>query len=368
MEYRPVTSSLSIRPLAAALVFAGLAGTAGAQTYSRTEVTTYHDNTTIWVLGQSASEVCTASIPASDACDGDVVSATTFDATFALPVAQSAFGRVVNTYAFDTASSVDLGQRGTLKSVTDAAGNASTFSQWSRGIPQRMVYADASVETAVVDAATGWISSVTDQLGNMTAYEYDAMGRVIKVIHPKGDTTAWNDMNRAFVPTTTAEYGLAAGHWRETVSTGTGTTVRYYDALWRPVLVRQFDAANVIGTQSFVKSSFDSSGKPVFQSYPSTSSTPSMGTWTDYDALGRVVTVGQDTELTPSLQVSTISYGAGFTTTTTNARGFSTTTSFQAYDQPSTDGPRSISEPEGVATDIVRDPFGKPKSITRSGP
>src|SRR3546814_2291450 len=42
-----------------------------------------------------------------------------------------------------------------------------------------------------------------------------------------------------------------------------------------------------------------------------------------------------------------------------------TTISYMAYGQPSTDWPILIVQPEGAYTDIVRDSFGKPTSITR---
>src|SRR3546814_523013 len=42
-----------------------------------------------------------------------------------------------------------------------------------------------------------------------------------------------------------------------------------------------------------------------------------------------------------------------------------TTISYMAYGQPSTDWPIMIVQPEGAYTDIVRDSFGKPTSITR---
>ena len=361
--------AVRLHRLSCALSLLGVfcAGSVAAQTYSKTEVYTYHDNTTIWVLGQTASVTCAASLPVSEACDGDIVSATAFDPTYALPVTQSAFGRVVNTYAYETGVPVGSDQRGTLKSLTDAGGHATTFTLWKRGIPQRWAYADSTFQTAQVDNL-GNIDWIKDELGKTTSYSYDPMGRITRVTYPVGDTTAWNDMNSAFVSVATAEYGLAAGHWRETVSTGTATTVRYYDALWRPVLARQYDSANVAGTQSFVKTTFNSAGQPTFQSYPSASSTPATGTWTGYDSLGRVTSVGQDTELTPSLQVTTTEYLANFQTKVTNPRGFSTTTSFQAYDQPSNEAPVLMVLPEGVTTTIIRDPFGAPLSITRSGP
>src|SRR3546814_1543509 len=42
-----------------------------------------------------------------------------------------------------------------------------------------------------------------------------------------------------------------------------------------------------------------------------------------------------------------------------------TTIRYMAYGQPSTDWPILIVQPEGAYTDIVRDSFGKPTSITR---
>jgi YD repeat-containing protein len=359
---------MRIRAIALVLL-SGVACSAAAQTYSKTEVYTYHDNATIWVLGQTASVSCVASYPVSEACDGDVVESTTFDSTYAVPLTQSSFGRVINTITYETSPSALYGQFGTLKTVTDAGGHTTTLTKWMRGIPQDMLYADGTSKSAVVDAATGAITSVTDELLSTTSFQYDPMGRLTKVTYPtEAAGPIWNVSDRNFFRSTTAAYGLPVGHWQEEENTGTGRKVTYFDAFWRPVLVQQYDTANQAGTQSFVKRSYNSSGQVTFQSYPSASSTPTTGVWTAYDALGRVTSVSQDTELTPSLQVTATTYNAGFTTTVTNPRGFSTTTSFQAYDQPSTGWPRTISAPESVTTDIPRDPFGKPESITRAGP
>ena len=65
------SSAFHPRPLCRAVLSAMLAlavvaaGPVAAQTFSRTEVTTYHDNTAAWVLGQVASVACVASVPAS---------------------------------------------------------------------------------------------------------------------------------------------------------------------------------------------------------------------------------------------------------------------------------------------------------------
>lgn len=328
-----------------------------AQTYSRTEVISYHDNTTKWVLGQTASVTCMASVPTSTSCDGnDVVSQTTYNATTALPTATYAFGKLQSsmTYFAD----------GTINTVKDGRNNLTTLSNWKRGIPQTIQYADGTSQSAVVND-NGWITSITDENGFTTGYSYDAMGRLSGISYPTGDTTAWSSTTRSFVSVASAEYGIAAGHWRLTETTGNAIKVTYFDGLWRPLLTREYDATNVSATQRFSRTSYDADGRVSFQSYPSASSTPSTGVWTEYDALGRVTSTSHDSEL--GLLSTVTTYGPGLTITVTNPRGHSTTTSYMTYDQPSTDWPVTVSAPEGQVTFISRDPYGKPTQLSRGG-
>jgi RHS repeat-associated protein len=348
--------------LASGLLF--LAGGASAQSVSKTELITYHDNTSAWVLGQTASVTCAASVPASTACDGDVVSATAYHPTHAMPVATFAFGRPQVTLVYDTESLDTSGQRGTVSTVTDALGRVTRFSAWRRGIPGQITYADSTGQSAVVDE-NGWILSVTDENGFATSFEYDTMGGLALIRYPSGDTQVWADTTRSFKPVLSSEYGIAAGHWSERVQTGGAVKLTYFDAMWRPLLVREYDESNVAGTERFTRMAYDAGGRVEFTSYPSASSSPTTGVWTDYDALGRPVAVSQDSEL--GLLTTTTSYGADFSTTVTNPRQQATTTRFQTYDEPSTDAPVRIDSPEGVTTSIERDPFGKPTSIARSG-
>lgn len=358
----------AVLSIVAACLGIAAAGQAVAQTYSRTEVTTYYDDTDVWVLGQTARVTCVVAVPISNRCDGDVTEETSFEPTLALPTTRRESGLLVATYGFDTSSDPSLGQRGTLASVADGAGKTTRFSAWRRGIPQTTTHADGSAQSAFVDPGTGLIRSITDELGNTSAYAYDPMGRITDVDPPDEADMAWNGTHSAFERVGAEEYGLAAGHWRRTTTTGAATTITWYDALWRPVLQAHFDASDASGARSFVRKTFDSENRVTFESYPSATSSPTSGVWTSYDALGRVVSVGQDTELSPALQVTRTDYLAGFQTRVTNPRGFATTTSFQAFDQPSTEVPVRIDAPEGVTTVIQRDPFGKPLAITRSGP
>jgi YD repeat-containing protein len=344
---------------------------------SRTETTAYHDNTSKWILGQVAQVTCAASTPTNTYCDGDatsVMSQTTFDPTWAVPVTTKSFGRTVQTLGWNTTSPIELGQRGTVTSVTDGNNKVTTLGNWKRGIPQSIRYpatpedAAGSTQTAVVNDS-GWIMSTVDEAGFTTAYDYDPMGRLKLIDYPDGDSVNWSDTTLTFEPVTTSEYGIPAGHWRQTISTGNARKTSNFDALWRPLVVREYDTANATATQRFSRFTYDHEGRVTFASYPGTTDALTTGTWTWYDALGRPTQVTQDSEL-GALTTKT-RYLDGFRTQVTPPRGqpanaaYQTTTSFLAWDQPTTDFPVAITHPEGAFTDITRDPYGKPTSIKR---
>ena len=318
--------------------------------YSRTDATTYWDQQSLWVLGQVASS--------TNVDTGLVESQTTYDTATALPISSYAFGKLKQTLGYYA--------DGTVKTVADGGSNTTTLSTWKRGTPTSIQYADGTTASAVVDN-NGWIISATNEAGFTTSYGYDAMGRLSSIAHPTGDAVAWNNTTLTFAPVASAEYGIAAGHWKKTVSTGNARTVAYYDAYWRPLVEESYDIADAAGTRSVNVKRYDKSGNLAFQSYPIASLTDyaavTQGSRTTYDVLDRVTRVEQDSEL--GALATTTEYLSGFKTKVTNPRQQATTTSFKVYDQPSTDWPVAIVHPEGAYTDIVRDPFGKPTSLTR---
>lgn len=224
--------------------------------YSRTDLTAYHHNLSKWVIGQIASSTNTNT--------GLVESATGYNAN-ALPQLTVAFGKAQQFFLYNT--------DGTLASVTDGNDHTTTFANWKRGIPQKITFADATFKTAVVNDLGG-IDSATDENGYKTCYGYDAMGRVNLITYPSEaangvcDTSAWNATHIEFVRVAASEYGLSAGHWRQRIWTGNGHKHTYYDAFWRPVLVREFDSGNPAGTLRETVTRYDSDGRAVFQSYP----------------------------------------------------------------------------------------------------
>lgn len=218
--------------------------------YSRTDATAYYNDTAKWVLGQPASSTNTNT--------GLIESQTDYDSN-ALPWKTYAFGKLQQTMTYNA--------DGTLATVKDGNNNVTSFANWKRGIPQTITFADGTVKSAVVNDF-GWIASVTDENAYTTSYSYDVMGRLTSTVYPGGDTPAWNTAVQTFAPEASAEFGLPAGHWKQVVSNGNARQETYFDALWRPVLERRYDAADPTGTLSEVVRRYDADGQPVFESYP----------------------------------------------------------------------------------------------------
>lgn len=329
---------------------------------SRSEGTAYHDNLTKWVLGQVASTTCTSSNLTG--CTGQNIESFTFDASTAVKLSQSSFGKLKYTLAYNA--------DGTLKSVTDGNGKVTQLADWYRGVPRTVTYPGALIEKAVVDDR-GLITAITDENGHKTCYEYDAMGRWAKTTYPseatKGlcDATTWSITTADFKIQTVSAHGLPVGHWLRTQRTGKHTLLTYYDAMWRPVQTEEFDstsATTTTATRRMQRFGYDVNGRKAFESYwGAVDAELLVGTRTAYDALGRVTQVQQDSEL--GVLTTSHEYLSGFKTRITDARGKATTTTYLAFDEPVTDWPATIAHPKSTNTDITRDVFGKPLSITR---
>ena len=344
---RTVLGMLLVLPLAAQ-----------AQTYSKTETIEYHDDPTLWVLGQVKRTTT----------NGVETSTTTYGWK-ALPTQTTQFGKVTQTLTYDSTSTVASGQLGTLKTVKDGNNNTTTFGSWKRGIPQAISYADGTSQSALVDDR-GWITWFEDENDSRTCYTYDAMGRLASTTYTSEsaantcDASKWTATTYTWEYRNVAEHGLPAGHWLRRNHTGNHRRNTFYDALWRPVLEHYYDGANVDASIQTRAWAYDADGRVTFASYPVNALTGgTTGTWTEYDALGRVTSVSQNSEL--GLLTTLTSYETGFKTKVTSPKGQVTTTSYQAYDQPTYDFPVAISHPEGTYTDISRDVYGKVLMLTR---
>ena len=314
--------------------------------YSRTDAYQYHDLQSKWVMGQ-VKQV---------ARGGLVEAELTFDASSALQLTYKQFGALRQTLTWNA--------NGTVATVKDGNNNTTTLASWYRGIPQSITYPGSASQSAAVNAF-GWITSVTDENGFSTGYGYDPVGRLTSITYPTGDSTAWNGTTQAFAQVASTEYGIPAGHWRQTVSTGTGRKITCFDGLWRPLLVQEYDTANQAATTRFQRFTYgyDGNGPLDFASYPGTTDALTTGTWTSTDPIGRPRGQARTSEL--GTLTTTIEYLPGFLTRVTQPGGQQTVTGFQAWDTPVSDYPVAIQQPEGVYTDIVRDSLGKPTALTQ---
>lgn len=339
---------------------------------TRTETTLYRNDLQRWVLGQ-IERVTLAQTNLPGVTVPLELRRSQYSSTSGLPEKHYVFGRPVQllTYHPD----------GNVKSVSDGRDTAQfdttiTLSNWKRGIPGHIRYPptpeapSGAVQTATVNGH-GWITGTVDEGGAQHAYQHDLMGRLTRVGYPAEDAAhgiVWNDTTHDF-SRQAGKYGLPT-HWRWLTSTGNARTVIRYDAMWRPVIEERYDNANPDATRSLVVKRYDAAGRLAFQSHPLRTLTDyrtvTAGTYTEYDALGRVTKTR-----VPSVDgpggwfTTTTEYLAGFAQRVTSPNLVQTTTRFMAWDEPTTDYPVAIVHPEGAFTDITRNAFGKPTVITR---
>jgi RHS repeat-associated protein len=318
-------------------------------TYSRTENIQYKDKEStlggaanVWILGRIARRT----IPGfSNDAQFNTYHAATLDRD-----EETRFGKLQRKFGWNA--------DGTLAWVQDGATQQTTLSEYYRGIPGRITYADSTYQQAGINAF-GQITSVRNEAGYTTNYDYRSDGRLYQIRYPTAES--WNNTTIAFVPTV----GGIGAPWRQTVTTGTGRKTVDFDGLWRPLTTLEEDTG-IAASKRYVTRRFDHAGREVFVSYPR-SSPGTVGTSTSYDALGRPTLIASHNEPGLDPLETEIAYKDGFLTEVTNPRDFVTTTAFQTFDEPSEDAPVSIAEPLGTTTTIIRDVLGKPTSMVRSG-
>lgn len=318
---------------------------------SKVETTAFWDQESKWVLGQMQSVNV----------NGTKVTSAEYDPASANML--RVYGQndlLLQTLTYNT--------DGTVATVKDGRNLVTTLSSWYRGVPRNVLFHDGTSQSATVNPM-GWLTSTTDENSFTTGYAYDLAGRISQVTPPAGDTVAWLPTNSSFTRSNVAAYGLPAGHWRNVVTRGNYRKETYYDGLWRPRMTREYDTANEAATRRVSVTAYEPGGKVDFTSYPAADaasvSALLQGVWSDYDALGRVSSVSQDSEL--GLLTTFTEYLPGFQTRVTDPRGEKTVTTYQAFDQPDTSAPTYIVAPEGATTAIERDSLGRTMTLSRFG-
>ncbi|MEJ7805154.1 MAG: RHS repeat-associated core domain-containing protein, partial [Telluria sp.] len=313
----------------------------------RTEYSEYEGGIAKWVMGP---------LKKLTEGSGKVMVLNTYNLTTGNLEEVSQFGKSQGTFTYNA--------DGTVAARRDGKNQATSYTDYFRGIPRLVTFADATTEAYGVHNI-GKITSKRDQKGSTTFFGIDSMGRIGSVTPASDPGITWNGTTIAYAWVPYAEWNLPAGHWRQTITTGAGVETNLLDALMRVYYSTKADSNNAASTSKFTHTQYDFNGRPAFTAYPRRSYAEiNGGVRNEYDALGRPAAIRKDSEL--GVISETFAYGSNFTTTATNGRGTSTTSSFHAYDQP-TSAIASIVAPEGVSVTIARDVFGKPTSVTRSG-
>src|SRR6185437_8515047 len=136
----------------------------------------------------------------------------------------------------------------------------------------------------------GNVTSTTDARGYVTTYAYDSQNHLINQIEPEVLVTAENGTRTWQTPTKEWYYDLNGNALGVTDENG-NTTLNAYDAAGE--LIHTTDAL-----QAVTYYAYDGLGNQVAKQTPITSATSHI-TWSDVDALGRVIAQG-DFQLDPN--------------------------------------------------------------------
>ncbi|HEY6984704.1 MAG TPA: hypothetical protein VH375_01370, partial [Rhodanobacteraceae bacterium] len=293
---------------------------------TKAEAVTYANNKSKWILGTVQKIVSGGATELERALDAN-----------AQPTSVSRFGQVDQTFGYNA--------DGTLQWRKDGNAYATTFSNWTRGIPKNIGFATGESQ-AVTVSNTGTIDSFTDERGSVWTYDHDAMGRLSGIHYPAGDPGTGS--NQSFAPTTIAWSTSAAG-WSSTETTDTHQSITQYDALLRPILVND--------SGRYVNTDYAGDGGPAFVSLPSGNPNEGSGTNYQYDGLGRV------TQQNFVGYVTNYTYQTGFVTRVADPNA-TTYLHYLTHDTPSTAWPVTIDGPL-YTTQISRDAWGRPQSVSR---
>ncbi|KAF1003130.1 MAG: Protein RhsC [Pseudomonas sp.] len=296
---------------------------------SRTTTLTYTRPGNLWMMGKVATQ-------AVSGVSGNL--SNTYNTLGQLTQA-SKYG-VISKYTYLSS--------GDLATITDANNHVTTYSDYYRGVPRSVKFADGGVMTRTVNA-TGTVATSVDPLKRTTSYTYDSMDRLSKVTPPKGATSA-----------TSIAYAFSTSNVTQTVKRGGYTRLREFNQLGQ--LIKQTESGtslkSILSTATYTPD-----GQKSFVSIPNYTSASTVGETYTYDTLGRMLkdTHGDGTSISAS-------YPSGSNSVvSTDERGNATTTVYAAYGDPAVRQITSITQPGNVVSTIVTDNLGRVTSNSQGG-
>ena len=232
----------------------------------------------------------------------------------------------------------NLGNGYALKSVTDARGKTTTYSDYKRGIPTLEQHPEGvSISRAVNNSGT--IASETDGRGNTTQYQYDNLNRLVGITPARGAPIAitWPDKKRV----------LTRGDFEQSID---------YDSYGR--MIKQTVRDLVRGETITKNYTYDYSGRLFYESYPNHADFIAYY----HDGLNRPTYMGF-----PDGGERRTSYLPGNKTVVKNERGFETTYSYRSFGNPDDRALVGVQAPEGVTTTLTRNRLNQIETIEQGG-
>ena len=331
-----------------------------SQTIRKT-VTSYLNDRSRWVLQLLLNRTITQGADSYNELSHTYYSdtSTELDKLYLLKT-KSVFGKLRESYDYYTNS----GKKGLLKQIGYPRLTSSMwakFDNYKRGKAQITTVPDrysatltSSISINVNDS--GVVTSVTDFNGNTTVYARDAMERVTAVDLPG---TYWLGTNITY-DFTAPNYAVV-----QRITKGNSRKINYYDGLLQIVKTEE----GLLSGDSFLTSSirvqnnvYNSYGKVVFSSRPSSNSNETFGTSTLYDGLQRVLSQTN----TANGDVS-YSYLSNNTVNVQNGRGAVTSTKYLAFGSPANDLALSVAQAENAQTTLQYNIANLPTRIEQGG-
>jgi len=219
-------------------------GNAGGRTTS----SSYYHNTSKWILN----------VPDNKIIGSDLNTARNHN-SFG-QVTRVTHNGVQHNYTFSGAL---------LASYKDPESNTTFLSNYYRGIPRTVTFANGTTKKSIVNSH-GEVTEATNQNGTTTEYGRDSLGRVNYVWQPMG-----NDISLSYSKNS---YSKTQGGYKETHS---------LDSLNRTILSTYSDNTNNI--TRYKNTEYDAYNRTIFSSIISTSPIEETGNNSAYDGLGRTI-------------------------------------------------------------------------------
>lgn len=298
---------------------------------SRTKNITYYNDTYKWIIGLPDKEVTQNNW----SIDRD------FDVN----------GNVITYSKYGITEKRTYYPSGDLQTVTDANGNQTIYSNYYRGIAQRVDKPENITLTTAVNP-TGTIRSATDGNNYTTSYSYDSMNRITGITPPSGNSISiqWN------AGLSGNEKLLRTGNYEE-------RTIFNSLGLIDEIIKRDISTGKLIRV-AFL---YDMVGNKIFESNPTEDQyalvNSLLGTHMEYDKVGNIIRL-----IHSDGKSKTFKYLSENNVELTNEEGKKYIYSYRSFGNPSKKELMNIAAPLAAASvSIKRDTLGHITDVVQNG-